>query len=482
VLHLVLVALVVVDCLRHRRAATSAILWIFIAWSFPLVGPFLYLCIGVDRVPVKQLRKASSNRRLDQSRESMVEASPELAYWRTVHDAIQAEPEQPFAHELSHAMNSILPDHPLLGGNMIDPLVTGDEYFPRLFEAVEAARHHIHLQSFIIANDDVGRQIMDLLAARARAGVQVRLMFDRFGSTRAVLSGMFRRYSGIPNLHIMGWTQANPLKRQFQINLRNHRKIIIIDGMRAFCGGINFARENRCSKTHPAVRDYHFDIHGPVVRELQYTFMRDWYFMTREDPGSLFNESYYPPVTMEGSVMMRLINSEPTGRTGALGEAMFMSMVDARSQIIAVTPYFVPTPDIQRALRAAALRGVQTRIIVPRRNNHVYAGLAGRSLYEELLDAGVRIYERNPPFMHAKALLVDDTFALVGTANMDIRSLRLNYETCLAVYNDVFANRMKEIILEDQAESREIYLHEWRRRPMRQQMIENFAALLSPVL
>jgi cardiolipin synthase len=185
---------------------------------------------------------------------------------------------------------------------------------------------------------------------------------------------------------------------------------------------------------------------------------------------------------MEGSVMMRLINSEPTGRTGALGEAMFMSMVDARSQIIAVTPYFVPTPDIQRALRAAALRGVQTRIIVPRRNNHVYAGLAGRSLYEELLDAGVRIYERNPPFMHAKALLVDDTFALVGTANMDIRSLRLNYETCLAVYNDVFANRMKEIILEDQAESREIYLHEWRRRPMRQQMIENFAALLSPVL
>jgi cardiolipin synthase len=157
-------------------------------------------------------------------------------------------------------------------------------------------------------------------------------------------------------------------------------------------------------------------------------------------------------------------------------------VADARKQVLAVTPYFTPPQMLLQAFRAAALRGVDVRLIVPRKNNHFYAGLASQSYYEELMDAGVRIFERGPPFMHAKALLVDNALALVGTANLDERSLRLNYETCLAIHDAPFVDRMKHIVLEDVAASEEVNPAAWRQRPIHRRMLENFAALLTPVL
>ena len=482
IFHICTFILVVVDCLKFRREATSAILWMFIAWSFPIIGPLMYLYLGVDRVPKKGLMKEQTDREMLQSRKSIERDMPERAYWQSVHEAARHQPENPFAQELNRAMNSILPDHPLLGGNTIEPLLCGDEYYPVLFDAIRNAKHHIHIQSFIIGNDSIGSSLMALLKTKSEEGVEVRLLYDRFGSTHAVLGGLFRRYRGLPNFQICGWTQANPFKRQFQINLRNHRKICVIDGTVAFCGGLNVAQNNVTQNQQPPIRDYHFMIKGAMVLELQYTFMRDWYFMTHESPVHLFEEVFYPHVTMDGSAMMRLLNSGPTGEMGAISDALFMSIVDARKQILAVTPYFVPSMDILHAFRAAALRGVDTHLIVPRRNNHIYSGLASRALYTELLDAGVRIFEREPPFMHAKAVVIDDLYALVGTANIDVRSLRLSYETNMAVYDDGFVNRMKEIILEDQDRSTEVNLQAWRRRPIQKRMLENFASLLTPVL
>jgi cardiolipin synthase len=474
--------LVMSHCLKTRKEASSALLWMFLSWMLPVIGPLMYLSFGVNRVHDKGFRKHVADQKLLAMRRAREDDCLPLAYWRSVHEAVRGEPDSEFDRQLNRAMNSLIPDHPMLGGNEISTLVDGAETYPRMLDAIRHAKHHVHLQSFIIANDTVGRQFMDLLKEKAEAGVLVRVMFDRFGSTRAFLSGFFRPYERIRNMRIVGWTQANILKRQFQLNLRNHRKVLVIDGQHAFCGGINLCKDNIAEDERQSIRDYHFEIRGPMVQELQYTFMRDWYFMTEEDPESLLQEVYYPRIQPSGKSMMRLVNSGPTSEMARIADVFFMCITAADKQVLIATPYFVPTPDIVRAMRTAALRGVDVKLVVPQKNNHVYAGLAGCALYEELMEAGVRIFERRPPFTHAKALIVDDTYAVVGTANLDVRSLRLNYETNIAVSSDEFVEELKCIVLDDIALSDEIRLNVWRNRSASRQLAENFCSLLTPIL
>lgn len=490
-LHIASFLLVCTHCLRHRRGAAATILWICVAWSFPIIGPLLYLSFGITRIPDKGFKKHSSNQKLLARRKSLEAKSKEtddekapspLAYWQAVHDASLIEPDSEWSRNLNHAMNSILPDHPLLSGNSIIPLVDGDTAFPAMRKAIRNAKHHIHLQSFIFANDVIGKNFMELLAEKAKEGIQIRMMYDRFGSTYAVLGGLFRKYKNIPNFQLAGWTQANILKRQFQINLRNHRKIMVIDGKIGFMGGMNMSVKNISGKGFQPIRDYHFQIEGAIIQELQYSFMKDWHFITNEDPANILTEIYFPHIESTGNAMMRMVNSGPTKDLATIRDTLFMAFTQARKQIIAVTPYLVPTPEIIQALRSAAMRGVDVQLIVPQKNNHLYAGLAGRSLYTELLTSGIRIFERYPPFIHAKAIIIDDEFSLIGTANLDVRSLHLNYESNLAIYDDNFTNKLKEILLDDQVQSEEIILDNWLRRPLRTQMLENLAHLMMPML
>lgn len=455
--------------------------WILLSWSLPLFGPLFYLAIGVNRVPEKAFKKHAADQKLLAEREAKEEGALPLAYWRAMREASLGRPENESVREFDRAVNSILSGHPLLGGNRISVLATGDEAYPRMLSAIKSARGHIHCQSFIVRNDAVGREFLDAMAGRARAGVVVRLMYDRFGSSRALLTGLFRRYRRVPNMQITGWTQANPMKRQLQINLRNHRKIMVIDGRQAFCGGMNIGSQN-VSDGVPAVRDYHLEITGPVVQELQYTFVRDWYFMTEEDPDKLLCGAHFPRLPAAGPALIRIANSGPTSAMETLTDVFFMAIASARRRILIATAYFVPPQDIVRALRAAALRGVDVRIIVPEKSNHVYAGYAGRARYDELLASGVRVFEREPPFMHAKGCVVDDSIAIVGTANLDVRSLRLNYETDLIVYDDGFVNDMKRVMLVDLSRSVELSLDSWRRRSTWQRVAENLCYLMTPEL
>jgi len=483
--HLLVWLAVTLHCLRRRREATSALLWIFLAWALPFLGALLYLTLGLYRVPDKGWRKRAANDRFLRERRAREEAELPMIYWRRTHEAVCGEPDQPEARELDRAFDVILGDTPLLRGNRIEPLLTGDAAFPRMLEAIAAARHHIHLQSFIIGADEVGRRFFDALVERARNGVDVRVLYDRFGSTGALWRGFFRKQArrGGPRLQLVGWTQANPLKTQFQINLRNHRKLLVVDGRVAFTGGINLqAVHTTAADGNPAARDYHFELHGPIVQELQYAFLRDWYFMTDETPDVLLHEDHFPPVAPVGDACLRIINGGPSAPREKIADTYFAAFTSARRQILLVTPYFVPPPALLAALRGAALRGVDVRLVVPRDNNHFYAGWAGRALYEELLRDGVRIFERRPPFLHAKALLVDDLLAIVGTANLDVRSLRLNYETNLAVFDERFANTLKPILLEELAAADEILLNAWQQRSVRRRLMENFCHLLEPVL
>ncbi len=480
--HLLCFILVCLHCLQYRREATSTLLWIFVAWSFPIFGPFLYLTIGVDRAPQKGFVKQVHDAKLMEVRGAIDETLP-LAYWKaTQAESVHRYPTAGIGKDLCNVMDAVALEFPLLKGNSITPHVTGDELYPRMLQAIDNATHHIHLQSFIIKNDTIGCQFMEHLAAKAKTGVQVRLLYDRFGSTQAIYTGLFRRYKNIPNMTIAGWTQVSLLKRQFQLNLRNHRKSLIIDGKHAFMGGINIHKENTTLPGKAPIRDYHTEVTGPIVQEIQYAFMKDWHFITKESPKTILQSVYFPSIATTGEAYATLVCGGPTHDLQPIAEVFFMAITRAKKQLLIVSPYFVPTFDILRALRSAAIRGVDVRLIIPSKNNHIYAGWAARALYEELLQVGVRIFERSGVFIHAKAMLVDDSIAFVGSANWDVRSLRLNYETIMAVHNDAFANSLKRIILDDEAQSREINLSTWRNRPSWNRLVENACSLMTPVL
>ena len=480
--HIATFAWVVQHLVRYRRDPVSAMLWIMVTWTIPFIGFLLYLSFGINRVASKSWKKETANQRLRDERHAREGGQLPLSYWRSIREAVAHEPEHPVAQVIDRAVAAELSDHPLLGGNGIELLVNGDQAFPRMLEAIDQARHHIHLQSFIIGNDDVGRQLMDRLAGKAREGVAVRVLYDRFGSSFAVLGGLFRRYRGTPNLQMAGWSMARLVKKQFSINLRNHRKVLVVDGRQAFTGGINLHAENVTREKQLPIRDYHVALRGPVVSELQYTFLRDWYYITDEDPDRLLCPEHFPALEADGAAAIRLVNGGPATQLDEICDTLFACLVSAQRQILAVTPYFVPTSDILRALRHAALRGVDVRLVVPHRNNHFYAGWAGRAYYEELMESGVKVYERRLPFMHAKGLLVDDAVAMIGTANLDVRSLKLNYETNLLVYDNGFINRLKQVMLEEIAMSHQLDLNLWRKRPLAQRMKENACSILTPIL
>ncbi len=481
--HVLLFLLVTLHALRHRRRADSTLLWLFVTWSLPVVGALLYAAFGVDRVPKERWQRSVVQRlvRMDGARAAATDDVLPEAYWRSMGRAT-ATPEDEWAQELDRPLAAMLENFPLLGGNRITPLLTGDEAFPKMLEAIREARHHIHLQSFIIGNDPVGREFMEAVAARARDGVRVRVLYDRFGSSHALWGGLFRKYRKVPNLTIAGWTQSNLFRKQLHFNLRNHRKALIVDGRIGFMGGVNLNDYSRSRAGHPAIRDYHFRLLGPIVQELQYSFLRDWHVMTEEDPVQLLSAQHFHKLPPEGNALARVVNSGPSSDLRVAVDVFFNAVNAARKQVFIITPYFLPSEDLLRALRMAALRGVRVALVVPEKSNHWYTTWAGRAMYEDLLESGVRIFERKPPFIHAKAMVVDDRMAIVGSSNWDIRSLYSNYETSLAVYDADMVTHLKLLMTEDLHAGREVELAAFKQRPVHQRYLENFCGLFAPML
>jgi cardiolipin synthase len=466
--------------LRRPRESSVAVLWLLILWLFPAIGVAAYLCFGINRVPAQAWRRRNARETFLESR---TDAERPAVYWKALPPAVAADRIPEIARAVSRSLDSLIPDYPLLGGNQFDLLRCGDEAYPAMLEAIAGARHHVHLQSFILANDSVGREFLSALLERARAGVEVRILYDRFGSTHAVVSGFLRPWRRRdPRMRLGGWSQASLLRRQFQLHLRNHRKTMIVDGTTAFTGGINLGEANRSAPGRPALRDLHFRARGPVVRELQHAFLSDWFFMTGEPPERLLCAGHFPPAPDGAGAAARIIPGGPDRAQDLIADSLFACIRVARRQVLAITPYLIPPRDLLRALRIAALEGIEVRLVVPRVNNHWYAGYAGAALYDELLEAGVRIHERRPPFLHTKALVVDDELTVVGTANLDTRSLSLNYETNLLVADAGFAGRVKQQIWEELGASRELTLETWRKRPAARRVLENACNLLAPVL
>jgi cardiolipin synthase len=483
VAHAAVFAGVALHLLRHRRRTDSTLLWLLAVWALPVAGAVLYAMFGVDRVPRARWRRTAERRSgLQRARDGAGGAGGEPeGFWRRLADAA-AVPSDPWAAEMDRTLSILTEGVPLTGGNKITPLLTGDEAFPKMLAAIREARHHVHLQSFIIGNDATGRKFMDALAEKAREGVRVRVLYDRFGSGEALWSGFFRRYRGVEGMSVAGWTQANLFRRQLQFNLRNHRKVLVVDGRIGFVGGCNLHDAERTRGSEKAIQDYHFRVLGPVVHELQYGFLRDWHMMTGEPAEALLTAGNFAAPTAAGGDLARVVDSGPNSTLNRAADLFFQAVCAARRSVAVITPYFLPTDDLLRALRMAALRGVRVELTVPERSNHWYTTWAGRALYEDLLEAGVRLYERKPPFVHAKAMVVDGRMSVVGTANWDVRSLASNFETSLVVYGTGFASALGMLVREDRLASREVPLAAFKARPVWQRYLENACGLLAPLL
>lgn len=481
-LHVVLTVSVILHVLAKPRDARTSMLWILGVTAFPLVGPVIYLFFGINTIPRKVFKKQTSDRTFFASwKGGQVGAEEEIVpvFHRS---QFQARFPASVAGQLAHLLEHYAPDFPLLGGNDIRIYERADEVIDAMLDEMRQAKDHIHLSTYILNDDEVGLRVMEVLCERARAGVRVRVLYDAFGSALASIRLFFWRYRNIPNLHLVGFSQANVFKRKFQFSLRNHRKILVIDGKVAYTGGVNYHDVYLPKGNSGGVIDYHFRVVGPVVSELQYTFLRDWYYMTEDTAESLLCANHFPRPECSGTMSACVQNSSPTSdELHAALNAFFAASNLARKQIIIVTPYLVPPESLVLALQQAAFRGVDVKILVPAINNHPTIRFASQALYTRLLTAGVRIFERKPPFIHGKAMVIDGEAAFIGSANMDSRSLKLNYETNLAVFDSVFAERLRLVLQDDFDHADEIVYAQWRLRPKKQRLIENFFNLFHPI-
>ncbi|MDA3797976.1 MAG: cardiolipin synthase [Kiritimatiellae bacterium] len=481
--HIALCIGVTIHALYSRKETSSVLIWLIITYNIPYFGALLYFAFGVNKVNLARFTRRHLTEQLLDSKYTSEDRRVKMIDFLTSYRAQQAqEISSEFSREFDNALSKIYRETAVVGHNGLVPLITGDNFYPELFKAIDGAVHHIHIQSFIIQRDEIGVKLMEALKKKAEAGVTVRLMYDTFGSTKAHVTHFFRKYKKVENFHIEGWTLANPWKKQLQINLRNHRKSAIIDGKIGFFGGINFHKENITRWNLEPIRDYHFMIKGPGVMELQFEFLRDWIFMTNDSPDELFNSLHLVESEHYGDSIVRFINTGPEIHSSPMTDLYFLAITKAQSSIIIVTPYFLPNPEISQALKSARNTGVDVKIITPKKNNHKYAELAAKGRYSELLECGIGIYERGEPFMHAKAMIVDDEVAIVGSSNLDVRSLTLNYESNAVIYSESFVNELKAVVLFDKRESTPLDYNKWVQRSKFEVVMEDVCNLLAPII
>jgi cardiolipin synthase A/B len=385
--------------------STSA--WLLTCWVLPLGGPLLYVLFGVNRV----------HNRARQLRAGIV----------AIRDPAQP-PNDDFAAQLTRIGDAVT-QWSRVPGNSIEPLENGENAFPRMLSAIAGARQSVWLATYIFETDPVGRQFIDALAAAAARGVEVRVLIDGVGE-------WYSWPHAVPLLRRAGVCAARFLAPRLlpwprlAINMRNHRKLLLVDGQVSFLGGMNIGGREVGRGTQRRMADLHFAVHGPISAQLERAFAVDWQFATREEL------RIAPPPVAAGAAVCRVITDGPDEDNDKLLYVILGALSVARRQVLMMTPYFIPQPELTSALQAAALRGVDVCLVLPARSNLRYVDWASRRWLPPLLARGVRIFLQPSPFSHTKLLVVDGSYAQIGSANMDLRSLRLNFEIAVEIYSE----------------------------------------------
>ena len=467
---IVLIALVIMQ----RKEPTATLAWVLTIIFLPGFGAIFYLWFGFGRIERRVRERQRSNERLAPSLHTLertlinFKIVPENNVDQSVHTDLVKVAENIGAFAVTR-------------GNSIKLVTDPEAVFADLEEAIKSARDSIHMEYYIYRRDATGKRIRDLLITAARRGVEVRLLVDGVGSWS--IGDLFTAPLLQAGAAFARYLPVTFLGRPWHWNLRNHRKLTIIDGTIGYIGSLNIGNEYRERKGATSdFYDYQISCEGPVVQQLQEVFAGDWFFATGEN---LVKERYFPLPVRHGTTLAQIVGGGPDQPRFALHEMTCAAIQSARTSVKIMTPYFIPDQALLIALHTAALRGVRVEIILPRRMLSAHeriVRLAGRSYYEDLLSYGIRLFEYLPGFLHTKSIIVDSAWASVGTANMDIRSFRLNFEVNLNLYSAELASVLERNFAESKAECEEIVLEAFKTRPLSERCLENTLRILSPIL
>jgi cardiolipin synthase len=457
-----IVMLIVVT--NRRRGSPMA--WLLVIFFFPVPGLILYLLIGENRLPNRRAeRHAKLVDELDEISQRL-EGHPAVVHPRLPPD------QEPFV-VLAERLGSL----PIVGGNEGQLMTETDEVIDRLVEDIDAAKHHVHLLYYIYANDETGRKVADALVRAVARGVKCRLLVDGVGS-RPMLKTLAPKLAR-QGIDVHAALPVNLFRRGFaRLDLRNHRKLAIIDGRIGYTGSQNVVNASYGHKDL-AWHDMSVRLTGPVVLELQAVFVGDWYCETDE---ILVSENIFPDPPMIGPIAVQALPSGPSYPTENYQRMVVSALHTARRHVIITSPYFVPDDAFLQAMEVAVLRGVNVEVILPRRCDQVLVGAASRAYYQDLLRLGVKIHLYEDGLLHAKTMSVDDSVALVGSSNFDIRSFELNFEISLLFYGSDMTAYLRHLQKGYMADSNQLTPEEWEERPRSHRIGENIARLLSPLL
>ena len=409
--------------LLNKRDPRSQLGWVVLCIMLPIVGAIAYWLFGVNRIRTRARRWQQRGR------------FRELSDARTHEHAIAslAVDHPGRAEEMAQLLqlSQRVTQRPLVGGNLVEPLYNGDRAYPAMLKAIEEAQKYIHLSTYIFNVDKVGREFVEALGRASERGVDVRILIDAIGEKygRPRLGRAMRRF---PRARVALFLPLALSWRSIRVNLRNHRKVLIVDGMVGFTGGMNIALRHVMAdpdNRHPT-SDIQFRVRGPVVNAMNETFLEDWFFANEEAV------DWAPERTAPaGRALCRVIKDGPNEDFERLQWILVGAMTCARESLRIVTPYFIPGRELLAAINSAVLRGVKVEIILPAESNLPYVDWACRAMLWEVLQYGAAVYWQPAPFDHSKLFVMDDFYVNLGSANLDPRSLRLNFELNLEVFD-----------------------------------------------
>lgn len=462
ILYFVTAGSVIILIISENRNPIKTISWILVLVFLPVAGLLMYLFFGQDytrkRIISKKMHQKLKHRPLD-----------EIIISKTL--------DFPSQHaNLIHLIQN-LDNSPLLGGNKINFLLSGKEKFDSLFSDIENAKKHIHIEYYVIDNDEIGNNLRELLIKKSYEGVKIRVIYDGVGSWK-----LGRQY--IESLRKAGIETEPFLKVAFpyftsRVNYRNHRKIVVIDGEIGYTGGMNVADRYIKGLEWGSWRDTHVRIEGKGVQALQSIFLIDWFFVSRT---LITAREFFPALEAIGNSQLQVVNSGPTTPQKEIMQSIGQAIFEARESIFIQTPYFIPPESLYDALKIAAIRGVDVRLMLSNRSDARMVQIASRSYLKKLLVAGVKIYFYKKGFLHSKLMVIDNTLTIIGSSNFDIRSFEQNLETEAFIYDEKLALQAKNIFIDDQRNAQQVLLKEWLCRPISKRFLESFMRLFTPLL
>lgn len=462
ILYLLTVASIVVVVISENRNPIKTVAWILAVVFLPFIGIIWYAFFGQDatkrHVISKRMYSKLKRRPLDEM------GTPE-------------EFTIPDEHDNLVALLKNMDYNPLLGGNDVKLFTSGEEKFNYLFYDIERAKEHIHIEYYVFIDDDLGQKLQKALIKKAKEGVEVRIIYDSFGS-RKVKEKYFEDYR-MAGIEVEPFLKLTWSAFTSRLNYRNHRKIIVIDGTIGYLGGMNIADRYIKGIEWGLWRDTHARIVGKGVQGLQSVFLIDWYFVSQT---LITSRKYFPSIENCGSVPMQIVNSGPINDFNELSHGITQAIYDAKKSILIQTPYFLPPEGMLDALYGAAIRGVDVRIMISEKSDVAIVQLASKSYIKNLLKSGVKVYFYTKGFMHSKLMIFDDSLTLIGSANFDARSFEQNFEVEAFIYDNDVTEKAIDIFIEDQKNTEQQHLKDWLKRPIVNRFIESLLRLFAPLL